>query len=200
MEPWAAAKRALSLVWQCHQLLYAFLAKDNLPRVSRQSRRSTNDNSDNGMIPVLCADHLDFTLQLRKNSGNPTPENLGCKTVWWRLCNQASPQMSPLSPNSVGRIVQHVRKGERKEGEGFEGKDLTDIIYRNAFNWLYHLNLTTMSLIFVFKLYRSCVFCSDAPKIFSIINSSNSLFLQMLWRQRKHLRSLFTSKYIYKNC
>ena len=30
MEPWAAAEKALKLVWRCHQLLSGFLAKDHI--------------------------------------------------------------------------------------------------------------------------------------------------------------------------
>ena len=39
-------------MWRCHQLLSGFLAKDHLPRVSRQSRLSTNGKGDNEMIPA----------------------------------------------------------------------------------------------------------------------------------------------------
>ena len=37
------------------------------------------------------------------------------------LCDQSSPQMGSLSPNEVGRIAQHFRKGkDRKEGKDGE--------------------------------------------------------------------------------
>ena len=45
------AKKSFKLVWLCHQLLSRFLANGQLPRVSRQSRISANDKSDNEMIP-----------------------------------------------------------------------------------------------------------------------------------------------------
>ena len=47
MELWAAAKRLLAM-WRCHQHLSGFLAKGDLPRVSRQS---ANDVVGNAMIP-----------------------------------------------------------------------------------------------------------------------------------------------------
>ena len=70
MEPRAAANN-FKLVWWWHQLMYGFLAKGHLSRVSRKSRLQANDKGDNEMIPGLCTDFLEFTLQLRK-----TPENL----------------------------------------------------------------------------------------------------------------------------
>ena len=41
------------LVWRCHQILYAFLAKGHLSRLSRQLRLSDNDNDDNEMKPGI---------------------------------------------------------------------------------------------------------------------------------------------------
>jgi hypothetical protein len=43
MELWAETKKSFKLVWRCYQLLSGFLAKDQLPRVPRQSRLSSND-------------------------------------------------------------------------------------------------------------------------------------------------------------
>jgi hypothetical protein len=45
----------------CHQLLSGFLLNGHLPRVSRQSRLSANDNGDNEMMG-LCTDLLAFKL------------------------------------------------------------------------------------------------------------------------------------------
>ena len=41
-------QKSFKLVWRCHQLLSGILANDHMLRVSRQS---TNDKSDNEMIP-----------------------------------------------------------------------------------------------------------------------------------------------------
>ena len=58
-----------------------------------------NDRGDNEMI--LGAVH----------------RSLGIYHLMKGLCNQSSPQMGSL-PNEVGRIAQHIRKGEgRKEGK-----------------------------------------------------------------------------------
>ena len=40
MEPWAAEKKKRRLMWRWHQLLFGFLAKGHLLRVSRKSRKS----------------------------------------------------------------------------------------------------------------------------------------------------------------
>ena len=63
IESRATAKKSVKLVWQCHQLLSGFLAKGLLPRISRQSRLSTNDKSDNEMIPG--AEHRSPAIYLR---------------------------------------------------------------------------------------------------------------------------------------
>ena len=51
---------------------------------------------------------------------NPSKPQLGY-SLTKGLCDQSSPQMGIFPPNEVGRIAQHVRKGEgrkevRKEG------------------------------------------------------------------------------------
>ena len=65
MEPWAVAKKTL-LVWRCHQLLSAFLAKGHLPRVSHQSRQSLMIRMIMKWSWGLCTDLLAFALQPRK--------------------------------------------------------------------------------------------------------------------------------------
>ena len=67
MESWAAEK-SFKLVWRRHQLLSGFLTNGHLPRVSRQSCLTVNDEGDNEMIPGAVTDLLAFTLQLRKTS------------------------------------------------------------------------------------------------------------------------------------
>jgi hypothetical protein len=47
MEPWAAEKKTIKLVWGYNQLLFGFLANGHLPRVSCQLRLSANDKNDN---------------------------------------------------------------------------------------------------------------------------------------------------------
>ena len=43
-------QKSFKLMWRCHQLLSGFLVTGHLPRVSRKSRSSANDKSDNEMI------------------------------------------------------------------------------------------------------------------------------------------------------
>ena len=43
-------EKRFKLMWRCHKFLSGFLAKDHLPRVSRQSRFSSNDKDDNDLI------------------------------------------------------------------------------------------------------------------------------------------------------
>ena len=63
------SQKGFKLVSRWHQLLSGFVASDNLPRLSRQSRLSANDKGDNEMIPGTVHSLLAFALQLRK-----TPE------------------------------------------------------------------------------------------------------------------------------
>ena len=58
MQRWAATKKALN---NGHQLMYGFLAKGHLLRVSRQS---VNDKGDNDEITGLGTDLLTFILTL----------------------------------------------------------------------------------------------------------------------------------------
>ena len=44
-------QKSLKVVWQCYKLLYGYLAKGHLPRVSRLSHLSANVEGDNRMIP-----------------------------------------------------------------------------------------------------------------------------------------------------
>ena len=66
------SQNSFQLVWWCHQLLSAFLAKGHLPRVSRQSRRSL-------MIRVIM-----------KWSG-------GCAQISWNLPYSWGKPRNPLS-------------------------------------------------------------------------------------------------------
>ena len=69
-----------------------------------------NDKDDNEMIPGLCSDLLAFSLQLRKTSARRPSMNTATS---YRL------KCLPFPPNEVGRITQHVRRGEgSKEGKG----------------------------------------------------------------------------------
>ena len=52
---------------------------------------------------------------------NPRKPQLGGRLMK-RLCGQSSPQIGPFPPNEVGRVAQHVMKGEgRKEGKDGAG-------------------------------------------------------------------------------
>ena len=71
----SCSQKSFKLVWRCHQLLFGFLTKGHLHRVSRQSLLSLMI----GMIMEwgLCTGLLAFTFQLRK-----TLENLSYETIY----------------------------------------------------------------------------------------------------------------------
>ena len=56
---------------RCHQFLSGFLAKDNLPRVSCQSRLSANDTGENNMIPRAVFRYPGIYLTAEENPGKP---------------------------------------------------------------------------------------------------------------------------------
>ena len=62
MEPWAEEKKSLKQVWRCHQLLSASLANVHLPRVSYQSRLSSDDKGNNEIIPEAVRGSSDIYL------------------------------------------------------------------------------------------------------------------------------------------
>ena len=75
-----------------------------------------NDKGDNEMI--LRAVHRYFGICLTDEE-NPRKPQLGDCFIEGAM---RSPQMGYLSPNEVGRIAQHVRKGEgRKAGKDGKG-------------------------------------------------------------------------------
>ena len=67
-----------------------------------------NDKGDNEMILGAMHRSPDNCLTVEENPGKP---QLGDRRMN-ELCDQSSPQMGPFPPNEVGRIAQHVRKGE----------------------------------------------------------------------------------------
>ena len=85
-------KKSFILVWWCNQLRSGFLANGHVARVSRLS---ANGKGDNEMISW----HLPY------NWGNPPLETIdGVRPV--------------IASNEVGRIAEHVRKGERMKWLG----------------------------------------------------------------------------------
>jgi hypothetical protein len=58
------SQKSFKLVWQYHQLLFGFLPKVHLSRVSRLS---VNDKCDNEEEPGLFTDLMEFTLGLSKS-------------------------------------------------------------------------------------------------------------------------------------
>ena len=74
-----------------------------------------NDKDDNEMI--LGAVHRSPGIFLTAEE-NPRKPQLGDRLMKG-LCDQSSPQMGSLSSNEVGRISQHIKKGEEMK----EGKD-----------------------------------------------------------------------------
>ena len=67
--PWShgCSQKSVKLVWQCHQLLSGFLAKDHLPWVLCGSLMIRVIMKFSG---GLCTDLLAFALQLRKSLGH----------------------------------------------------------------------------------------------------------------------------------
>ena len=109
MEPWVATKKALppALVWVPSQRPLA-------PSVASVTSIA-NDKTDIKMI--LGTVHR-FPGNCLTAMENPRKPQLGDRLMK-RLCNQSSPQWGPFPPNGVGRIAQHVRKGEGRN----QGKD-----------------------------------------------------------------------------
>jgi hypothetical protein len=69
---------------------------------------------DNEMIQGVVHRSSEFGLQLRK-----TPENLSWETVDGGCVTSHRLKWDPFPSNDVGRVAQHVRKGEgRKEAKG----------------------------------------------------------------------------------
>ena len=88
-------KKNFMLVWRCHQLLPVRLPSQRPLAPSRSVMIRVITKWSRG----LCTDLLAFALKPRK-----TPENLSHRLKW-----------DPFPPNEVGRISQHVRKGEERE-------------------------------------------------------------------------------------
>ena len=76
------------------------------------------------LMKGLCTDLLAFALQLKR-----TPENLSKETVWWTGWSTSHRlKWGPFPPNEIGRIAQHVGKGEgRKEGRDGVGSSIDDV-------------------------------------------------------------------------
>ena len=65
-----------------------------------------NDKGDEMILGVV---HMSPGICLTAEE-NPRKPQLGDRLM--KLCDQSSAQMGPFPPNEVGRIAQHVRKGE----------------------------------------------------------------------------------------
>ena len=76
----------------------------------RQSRLSVNDKGDNEMIPAAVHRSPGIYLTAEEIPGKPQLRDL-----LMELCDQSSPQMGTFPPNEVCRIVQRVRKGEKRK-------------------------------------------------------------------------------------
>ena len=137
--PWShggCGQKCFKLVWWCHQLLSELLAKGHLSRVLRQSCRSLMKRVITLMKRVimklsggLCTDLLAFALKLRR-----TPENSARRPSDWTTSRRL--KWGPFLPNEVGRIAQHVRKGEGRK-EGHDGMDINVHAKKeNAFDML----------------------------------------------------------------
>ena len=110
MGPRAAAKTSFKLVWRCQQLLCGLLANGHLSRVSCQSRLSANDKGDIDLVPEAVHKSPGIYLIAKEIPGKP---QLG--TVDEYCATTHCLKRGPLSPNEVGIIAQHVRKGEGRK-------------------------------------------------------------------------------------
>ena len=103
MKPWVTTKKSLKLVCHCHQLLSEFLVKSHSPRVSGQSRLSTNDNE---MIPGDMHRSPGIYLTAEENLAKP------------QLGDRRSVIASHWIPNLQMRSVgSHNVSGSEKEGK-----------------------------------------------------------------------------------
>ena len=84
MAPLVTVKKRL-LVRGCNQLSSGFIAKGHLLPMSRQSRLSAVDTSDNDMISGAVHRSLGIYFIAKENSGKPQLENRLVKT-----CDQLS--------------------------------------------------------------------------------------------------------------
>jgi hypothetical protein len=109
MEPWAAVK-IFKIVLRCHRLLCGFLANGHLPRISRQSRLSVNNEGDNEMIPRTV--HRSSGIYLRKSAAKRPSMEAGRPVI-------ASNGTAYFQIRSVGshRALGSVKK-ERRKGRG----------------------------------------------------------------------------------
>jgi hypothetical protein len=71
----------------------------------------TNEKGDNEMILGSMKRSPDICLIAEEN---PKKSQLGDRLMKG-LCDQSLPQMGSFPPNEVGRIGQHVRKGEGRK-------------------------------------------------------------------------------------
>ena len=94
------SQKCFKLEWQCHQLLFGFLAKAHFPQVSHQSCLPANDKGDNAMILWV----------VHRFPG------IYWKTPAWRSCDEGCMtshylKWDPLAPNDIVRITQYIRGG-----------------------------------------------------------------------------------------
>ena len=107
------SQRSCKLVWRCHQPLSGLLAKDHLPRVLRQSRRSLMIRLILKWSQRLCTDLLEFDYDWGETRKTSTRKQSDEGSVTSHCL-----KWSPLHQNEVGVITQYVRKGqERNEGK-----------------------------------------------------------------------------------
>ena len=73
-----AAGKSFKLVWRCHQLLFGFLDRGHLPRVSRLT---VNDKRDNNMIPEAAHRYPGNYLTAEEKAGKSQLGHRLMKTV-----------------------------------------------------------------------------------------------------------------------
>ena len=101
-------QKIFKLVWWCHNLLSAFLAKGHLPRVSSQS---VNDKGDNEKIPGVVHRYPGSFLTAEENPGEP---QLGDRRS--RLWDQSSPKMGSLT-SKMRSVGCYSKSGKKMQGK-----------------------------------------------------------------------------------
>ena len=106
----SCGQKSIKLVWRYYQLLYGFLVKGHLPRVSRQSRLSANDRVMLRWYLALYTDLVALTLQLRKTRKSSIKRPSISRFKWGPSFQMRRYQCTACQEGS--------RKEQRKEGKG----------------------------------------------------------------------------------
>ena len=146
MEPWAAAKKSLKLVWR---------VPDQRPLTSSVTSVTSvaNDKGDNEMIPG--AVHRSTVICLTAEE-NPGKLQLGDRLIK-RCANSPRLKWNPLPPKEVSRVAQHIRKGERGKGQG-ASRNLQTLDFKLGYYHYVYVLLFIVSLFFLVRFFLYSMF------------------------------------------